>query len=174
MQVIATGTPGTGKSAVLDAVGSGIHVVAEPARPVLSELRGGGLDPSDPGVFVEALLARSISSYEAAVERGGAVLFDRGVPDCIAYAEWLGADPGPSREAADRYRYHPTVLVFRPWEEIYTTDEERTMSYEQTVAWQPYFERIYQGLGYELVEVPRGTIDDRARFIEEFVAATAG
>ena len=173
MRILVTGTPGTGKSAVLGAIAADVLVVEEAARPVLRALRADGLDPSDPEVFVPALLDHSINSYTEASTKGS-VLFDRGVPDCIAYADWLGADPEPSRRAAEQYRYHQTALLFRPWEGIYTTDGERTMSYEQTVAWAPMFERVYRELGYELVEVPRGSIEERARFVEEFVLATAG
>ena len=59
-------------------------------------------------------------------------MFDRGVPDCITYAEMMDLDPTPSLEAAEAHRYHRDVLILEPWEEIYDTDYERTMSFEQT------------------------------------------
>ena len=97
------------------------------------------------------------------------MVFDRGVPDCIAYAEWLGTDEEPSMEPAQRYRYQHEVLVMRPWEEIYTTDDERTMTFDMVVGFQEVVEDVYQRHGYTLVEVPRGPIDERAAFVEAFV-----
>ncbi len=135
---------------------------------MLVELRAKGLDPADPTIFMDALLRWSIDAYHS-IDDDEPVLFDRGIPDCIAYAEWIGADTAPSRDAAARHRYQQTVLVFRPWEAIYTTDEERTMSFEETAAWQPIFERVYRELGYDLVEVPAAPIAERARFITDVV-----
>jgi len=121
-------------------------------------------------VFVYLLVQRSIEHYEAAQQLDGLVLFDRGLPDCIAYAEWLGTDPEPSVEAAERHRYQDEVLVMRPWEDIYTTDAERTMTFEMVVGFQRVIEDVYARLGYTLVEIPRGPIDERAAFVAAFVA----
>ena len=128
---ILTGAPGTGKTALLRQVGSHIRAVDEPAREILAEQRatdGDGTPDRDPARFVELLLQRSIGKHRAAVAARGPALFDRGVPDCIAYAQLLGVDPAPSPAAAATYRYHDHVCLLEPWEEIYTTDE-RTMTY---------------------------------------------
>lgn len=64
------------------------------------------------------------------------MVFDRGVPDCVAYAALMGTDPAPSILASEVYRYHREALVFEPLEEIYAVDDERTMSFADTVAFQ--------------------------------------
>jgi predicted ATPase len=149
--------------------------VPEPAREVLAEQRatgGDGIPDRNATRFVDLLLQRSIENHRAASCREGATLFDRGVPDCVAYAEWLGADPGPSVAAARLHRYNPRVLVARPWEEIYGTDDERKMTYAATLEFHLLLERAYANAGYTLVEIPRGSIEDRTAFVVKFFGAT--
>ncbi len=57
----------------------------------------------------------------------------------------------------------------RPWEEIYTTDDERTMTFDMVMGFQEVVEDVYGRLGYTLIEVPRVPIDERAAFVEAFV-----
>jgi predicted ATPase len=82
----------------------------------------------------------------------------------------MGIDPAPSVLASQRYRYHTEVLVLQPWEEIYTVDEERTMSFADTIPFQEALTDAFERAGYTLVEVPRGSIEDRAAFVRDFVA----
>jgi predicted ATPase len=169
---VVTGAPGSGKTAVLAGLGPAVHVVPEPARVVLAELRASGdtrTHDRDWEAFVSMLLQRSIAQQEAAQATDGAVVFDRGVPDNVAYAKVLGVDPAPAREAATRYRYHREVLILPPWEDIYTTDDERTMSFADTVPFHEALVDAYEDAGYTLVEVPRGTAAERAAFVREFV-----
>ncbi|HKO21022.1 MAG TPA: AAA family ATPase [Candidatus Eisenbacteria bacterium] len=172
--IVLTGAPGTGKTAILRSLA--LAHVPEPAREVLAEQRamgGTGTAQSDPARFVELLLERSIEKHRAALERGQSVLFDRGIPDCVAYARHLGGDPEPCRKAAAIHRYHATVLVTRPWAEIYSTDDERTMSFEATLPFQRLLEDAYEEAGYELIEVPRGSIAERGAFVRRFVGTEA-
>jgi predicted ATPase len=167
---ILTGAPGTGKTAILDVLRAGYPCIAEPAREILAEQRsigGEGVPDRNASRFVDLLLQRSIEKHAEARSLGGVVLFDRGVPDCVAYAERLGANPAPSVRAASEYRYHRTVLVARPWAEIYTTDEERKMPYEATLDFQDAIESAYARAGYTLVEIPRGSIQARITFVKE-------
>ncbi len=171
---ILTGAPGTGKTAVLDGIGQGIHLVREPAREILAEQRtvgGAGTWDRDPVRFVELLLERSIEKHGAAGRRAGPVVFDRGIPDCIAYAVLFGIDLAPSLRAAEEYRYHHEVLVLAPWEEIYTTDDERTMPFADTIAFHEALVDAYSRTGYTLVEVPRATVAERAAFVRDILGA---
>jgi len=97
------------------------------------------------------------------------VLFDRGIPDCVAYARQLGGDPQPCRKAASVHRYHPTVLVTRPWADIYTTDDERRMSFEATLPFHRLMEEAYEEAGYGLIEIPRGSMAERVAFVRRFL-----
>jgi len=172
---VLTGAPGGGKTAILARVGPGIRTVAEPAREVLAEERaagGRGTPDQDPARFVELLLVRSIENYKRDGRRE-VTLYDRGIPDCVGYAVHLGADPSPSIEASARYRYHPQVLVLEPWEAIYTTDDERKMTFAQAVEFHEELLDGYRNAGYELITVPRGSVLRRVVFIREFLAGAA-
>lgn len=142
----------------------------EPARRVLADQRaidGLGIPERDAATFVELLLEVAIADHERASLGGGPTLFDRGIPDCIAYAVHLGVDPEPSVHASDRHRYHDEVLVLEPWEEIYSTDDERTMSFADTVTFHAGLEDAFDRSGYRRVTVPRGSPADRAAFVYE-------
>ncbi len=172
---VLTGAPGTGKSAILGRLAAaGKSVVSEPAREILSEQRstGGGDTPHrDPTTFLDLLLQRSIEKHQVARSSLADVIFDRGIPDCIAYAMHFGVDPVPSVIASQEHRYGGEVLLVAPWEAIYTVDEERTMSYADTLGFHDAIVRAYEATGYELVEVPRGSIEDRAAFVLAVVQA---
>lgn len=81
----------------------------------------------------------------------------------------LGTDPQPSIRATAAYRYNREVLVTRPWAEIYTTDDERKMTFRATVEFQRVLESSYEQAGYTLVEVPRGSVLDRVAFVQNFI-----
>jgi predicted ATPase len=170
---ILTGAPGSGKTAILGRLDHEFRCVDEPAREVLAEQRaigGSGTWDRDASPFVHLLLQRSIEKHATARRSGGTVVFDRGIPDCIVYAVRAGTDPTPSLEAIDAYRYQPHVLFLEPWSDIYETDEERIMSFDDTVSFSRELRDVYQGSGYTLVDVPRDSIDERAMFVRRCVA----
>jgi predicted ATPase len=80
------------------------------------------------------------------------VFFDRGVPDMLGYAALFGFDYPPGRKAATMYRYSKRVFFAPAWEQIYTTDEERTISYSVAKAFGDDLREIYKQCGYELID----------------------
>lgn len=171
---ILTGAPGSGKTAILRQLGDGVDTVAEPAREVIAEQRaigGTGTSEQDPARFLTLLLQRSIDKYRHATRSAAPlVLFDRGVPDCVAYATVSDVDPSPSVAAARRYRYHPTVMILEPWERIYATDVERTMSFAETIPFHAALVEAYERAGYGLVAVPTGSVAERIAFVRDVLA----
>ena len=97
------------------------------------------------------------------------MVFDRGIPDCIAYAVVLGVNPTQSLRASQKHRYNNQVLLLEPWEEIYVRDDERTMSFADTIPFHGALTDAYERAGYSLVPVPRGSVDNRAAFLRDFV-----
>jgi predicted ATPase len=169
---VLTGAPGSGKTAILSRLGRGFRCVEEPARDVLAEQRatgGRGTWDQDASLFVHLLLQRSIENFETARRSGTTVIFDRGIPDCVAYAVRADVDPGPSLKAAEEFRYRPRVFLCEPWSEIYVTDEERVMSFDQTVSFHEAIVAAYEGAGYVLVDVPKGSVANRAAFIRDLI-----
>ena len=170
---VLTGSPGTGKSAILNRLRGELWCVDEPAREVIAEQRasgGRGTWDQNPSLFVNLLLQRSIEKYEAARGSGEKVLFDRGIPDCVVYAVRAGVDPTRSLTAVEAFRYERQVLFLEPWSDIYTTDDERILSFDDAVSFSQALRDVYTRSGYVLVDVPHTPIDARVDFVRQFVA----
>jgi predicted ATPase len=143
-----------------------LDVVAEPARIALAE------DPSlsqDWGRFARTLLEKSISdhSHPGAAPR----IFDRGVPDCLAYARWFDLDTRPFADAAGDFRYHDEALLFPSWGEIYSTDDSRKADYGMAVEFEEVLIQTYRDCGYAVIEVPPDTIEARVSHVRRFLSA---
>ena len=64
------------------------------------------------------------------------------------------------------YRYHRRVFFAPAWEKIYTTDEERTISYLGTRAFEDELRQVYQQYEYELIDLPCVPVEERAEFMQ--------
>jgi predicted ATPase len=62
------------------------------------------------------------------------------------------------------------VLFLEPWSDIYTTDEERNMSFDDTVSFSEELRDVYERSNYALVRVPQVSIDDRVAFVRDSIA----
>lgn len=164
-RVVITGGPGAGKTTLLQELASrGYATVSESARAIISERRAAGLAPRpSPQAFAREILRRDIEKYEAASGASGWVFFDRGVPEALAMVDEV--DPMPRAELTARLQLHPMhllVFVLPPWPQIYTTDAERDHDFEHAVAVHRGLVRWYSTCGYELNEVPRLPVSQRA------------
>ncbi len=169
--IIITGAMGSGKSTVLKLLkAEGFAVVEEPAREILAEQRSiedEGVPEKNPKLFIQLLLSRAIYHYKQMQGTYDTVIFDRGIPDNIAYAQLFKLHYFPAHHAAKLYPYDTNVFIFPAWEEIYTTDDERIMSFEAAKAFGDDVQKIYKEYGYNLIEVPCISPEERARFIKE-------
>ncbi len=166
---ILSGAMGAGKSAVLSKLQDlGIPCVPEPAREILAEqrlIKGMGVPEKNADLFCMLMLSRSIHNYYENTNLEKAVVFDRGIPDMVAYARLFGLDEIPYANAVKEFRYNPTVFYLPAWEEIYTNDVERKMSFEEAKAFGATVRSVYEKLGYHILEVPRISLGERAQFI---------
>jgi len=174
MRYVITGAPGSGKTPLLaELVARGHTGVPEAARAVLAEQRatnGEGVPERVPVRFNELMLERAIRDYNA----NDNAFFDRGIVDLVAYAEIFDLDPSDARRAAEEHRYDDPVFVLPSWPEIYTTDEERKMTYEMAKLFGDRIRDIYVELGYGLVDVPRDTIAIRTDLILRAIGTASG
>jgi predicted ATPase len=167
---VVTGTWGVGKTTLLERLAGEFHIMPEPGRRAMAE---------DPTLqdnwqrFAEVLLARAVTDYANATSRPGVTLFDRGVPDCLAYARWFELDESPFRAAGHQYRYCDEVLICPPWREIYINDDLRLATYDQAVAFNEVLTATYRDLDYRLVTLPTSGVEDRAGFVRNLIAAPA-
>ena len=165
---------GAGKSTVLSKLRDlQVSCIPEPAREILAEQRsiqGSGVPEKNASLFCELMLSRSIHSYHLNHSGERAVVFDRGIPDMIAYARLFQLEETSYLNAAHVFRYNPTVLMLPAWEAIYTTDSERRMSFAEAEAFGDVVQSIYETLGYQIVEVPQISLEERVQFVLERIA----
>jgi predicted ATPase len=170
---ILTGAMGSGKSTVINELkDKALTCIKEPAREILAEQRlidGQGVPDKDPNLFCQLLLSRSIYQYKEMTANVGKILFDRGIPDCVAYANYFDLNNGPFINAANTYRYNPKVFFLPAWQEIYVNDEERKMSFDESREFGEKLKNLYQSLNYQIIEVPKCSPIDRASFIMEHI-----
>ena len=166
--IAVTGGPGAGKTTVLDALAArGYAVVEESARSIIARRRAQGLSPRpEPAAFAEETLAADLAKYERAATGSGIVFFDRSLLDALGMVAATGTLSDARRDAIlRRCPFHPSALIFPPWEEIYCTDAERDQTFEEA---ERVFESIstwYRNCGYDLIEIPPGTVEERARAV---------
>jgi predicted ATPase len=164
---VITGGLGTGKTSVLSALQRKIQTVPEPARELIAEHRAATGEPTldqRPELFVERLITRSIQNYRSASE-GEVTVFDRGLADCVAYATVYGIDTQTAMEAAAANRYDNPVFVAPPWNEIYANDDMRKATFAQSELFHSEVIAAYDRLGYELLELPKVSVIERAALI---------
>ncbi|WP_299393807.1 AAA family ATPase [Pelagibius sp.] len=165
-----TGGPGAGKTSVIEALGAAGHrCSAEAGRAIIRQqvaIDGAALPWRDRALYAEVMLSWELRAFEAQAEASGPVFFDRGLPDIVGYLrlEGLPVSAHVLKAAQDR-RYARKVFLFPPWPEIFSGDAERKQTAEVAAATCRVMAEIYSELGYELIEVPRVSVAERARFI---------
>ena len=173
---IITGGPGSGKTTLLNKLQEqGIPHVPEVAREIIREqMNSGGnaLPWGNQQAYTTLMLERSISSFQCAAQNllpssSSILLFDRGIPDTVAWCRLIGQSLPPTLDQAARdFRYNPTVFILPPWKEIYETDAERKQSWEEAVLTYEALYKAYTDYGYQLSIVPTGLVEERAAFVK--------
>lgn len=166
---ILTGAPGSGKSTLIKSLREQAYLcVDEPAREIIAEQKsidGQGLYNRDKKLFLELMLSRSIYNFRRLNSSDKPIIFDRGIPDMIGYAKLFEVDSSSSLKASKVYTYNTKVFFLPSWQEIYSNDEDRTMSFEAAMDFGMLIRNAYIDLGYKVIDVPLVGIDERARFI---------
>jgi len=71
------------------------------------------------------------------------------------------------------YQYFPKVFHLPPWKEIYTNDAERDHTFEHTEWVNSITQEWYRRLdGYQLVEAPKVSVDERCTFVLQALATS--
>ena len=174
---VITGGPGSGKTTLIEALAAaGFAHTVEAGRAVIQEQLASGGDTlpwRNPAAFAEQMLERDIRSYETAEAQPGPVIFDRGIPDVIGYLRLSGLQvPAQMMKAAETFRYHRRVFIAPPWREIYVQDAERKQDFDEARRTYDAMVRIYTELGYELVELPRVSVEERVRSVVDKIAVS--
>ena len=167
---VVTGGPGSGKTTLVDALAEhGFCTMPEAGRAIIQDqvaIGGQALPWSNQRAFAELMLSWEMRSYQAALNLGGPVIFDRGVPDVLGYLRLCNL-PVPSHihRAAQMFRYHRRVFIAPPWAEIFSLDAERKQSFEEAQATYEAMVETYSDLGYDLVPLPAASVQERVQFV---------
>lgn len=168
---IITGGPGTGKTTLIEELRRrGICCIEEGARKIIQdEMASGGdaLPWKNIKKCIELMIARSIDAYYEAVNAGeNVVIFDRGVLDYLGFAYRTQTPISHELEnTAKSLLYNKMVFIAPPWEEIYCNDAERKQTFEEALEVYDSCVKIYSENGYEVIEIPKATINERAEFL---------
>ncbi|TDD42905.1 AAA family ATPase [Saccharopolyspora elongata] len=173
--VVITGGPGAGKTTLVERLAAaGCACSPEAGRGVIADqlaTGGRGLPWADRALFAELMLQRDLRSHRQARLRRGPVIFDRGLPDIVGYLRLSGLPVPPHVDAAARrFRYRNRVLIAPFWPEIYRQDGERKQTPDEAERTYEHMVAAYTDYGYELVHLPRTTVDQRMRFVLDELA----
>jgi predicted ATPase len=167
-RVIFTGGPGAGKTTLLTALGGrGYSCVHDSARAIIQDrLRRGLSARPDPAEFATATLRMDIERYRQAPTEADLVFFDRAIPDALCMLNDLGLlSMAEAEQSVLDFPYFRHVFVAPPWEEIYTTDNERDQRFAESVRVYRCASDWYGALGFELIELPRVSVEQRCEFV---------
>lgn len=169
---VITGGPGVGKTTLLNALAAGgITVIPEVARAIIKEqlaTNGNALPWANKERYAELMLEASIRDYKRVVERQpqGTCFFDRSALDAVCYAAMIDypISLATMREVLACH-YHSKVFILPPWREIYETDSERKQTWEEAMTTYRQLKLTYERHGYEIIDVPIGSVEKRKEFI---------
>jgi len=169
-KIVLIGGPGTGKTSVLNEFTErGFHCKVEVSREVTLKAQKEGIDQlflTEPLLFSEKLLeGREKQFLEATKSDAKIVFFDRGIPDVHAYMNYFNTNyPTSFLEKSHKYKYDK-IFIFSPWEAIYTSDNERYETFQESILIDDFLQDAYKEIGYNLIKVPFGSIKERTDFV---------
>ncbi|MEE9407712.1 MAG: ATP-binding protein [Polaribacter sp.] len=169
-KIVLIGGPGTGKTSVLnELIKRNYFCKPEVSREVILKAKEKGIDQlflTEPLLFSEMLIEgreEQFTSADQSLEE--LVFFDRGIPDVHAYMNYFNTDyPSTFIEKSKFYKYD-VIFHFAPWRDIHTTDNERYETFEQSQTIDNYLLEAYTEVGYKIINVPFGSVEERTNFV---------
>lgn len=174
---VLTGGPGSGKTTLIqNLAAAGFATSVEAGRGIIRDqvaISGTALPWHDRALFAELMLAWEMRSHAIASETPGPVFFDRGVADVIGYLKLVGLPvPTHVERAAQEFRYNRKVFVLPHWPEIFAQDNERKQDEDEARRTHASMVKTYTACGYDPVEVPKVSVEQRLAFILENTSNT--
>ena len=168
-----TGAPGCGKTSILTALrDQGYAVVPEAATDVIAAEQAGGIDepwtrPEFADRIVELQRTRQLQAA------GDPQVYDRSPLCTLALARYLGQPVTPLLAAEikrlrEQQIFQRMVFFVRPIGFVEPT-EARRISYEESLMFERLHEAVYREHGFELIDVPPGSVDSRAALVAGYL-----
>lgn len=169
-KIVITGGPGTGKSSIINELKRRGHVCFEEiSRQVTLEAKQNGIEQlflTEPLLFSQRLIEGRQAQFLKAEETAANIVFlDRGVHDVLAYMDYIKDSYPTSFVEACKVCVYDYVFILKPWQSIYTIDNERYESFEQAVEIHDHLLQTYQKFHYDLLDVPFDSVKNRASHI---------
>lgn len=167
---VITGGPGVGKTTLLKELAkNGFEIVPEDAREIIKtevQNNGDGVPWKNKERYIELMFKASIASYETAKNKPNVLFFDRGMIDTLCYSKMIGLGiTSEMNHIVKAHLYNRKVFILPPWQEIYHRDNERKQTWEEATLTFAEMKVAYINFGYQLIEVPIDTLENRVLFI---------
>ena len=167
---VVTGAPSSGKTTLVEALEKmGYRVVHEVARAYIEMQMAQGkalMEIRADKKSFETWILHTKLSIEEGLPREEFIIFDRAIPDSIAYFEEAGIDPGEAIRKSPRNRYRGVFLLDRL---PYQDDHARIENYEIAERLERGLEKSYKMLGYDVVRVGVMPVADRVEFVVDHI-----
>lgn len=172
-----TGGPEVGKTTLFKELQNrGMIIIPEGARELIKgqqEIDGEALPWKNKKLYMEILFQRSVESFETTIERYSGthpVFFDRGYLDALCYASLEGIPIDPEMKTlSETLRYNTNVFILPPWQDIYRADAQRKQDWNEAVFTYNKMIQTYRGYQYDLIEVPKASVGERADLIMDHI-----
>ncbi|MGR5340853.1 AAA family ATPase [Vibrio astriarenae] len=166
--IIISGGPGAGKTTLLNALGGlGFATFPEGSRTLIeqqSQLEEGVLPWTNLPAFAKLCLGL-MSEQKRLANQHKIAFVDRAIPDIIGYLK-MGQCEVDEVYRLESAGYHSQVFVCRPEASIYVQDDVRPHSYEEALEIHELLCDVYMELGFEVINVPWGSIEERVEFVK--------
>jgi predicted ATPase len=168
-RIAITGAPATGKTTLSAALESlGYPVFHEQAREIIQQSLDEGTDIlpwKDLIAFTEVVWQLRNQQYSNAV-LGKINFYDRTNLDAYAYLI-KGETQLTKKWSEELEQTHFDAVFFLPvWPEIHSLDKQRMETLEDCIEVDGYLKQAYREKGYDLIEVPMLSVEERVAFIE--------
>ncbi|HTQ64056.1 MAG TPA: AAA family ATPase [Puia sp.] len=170
---VISGGPGAGKTSLLNFLSSkGYAYIPETAREIIKRRISEGLSPRpDPASFARQMFDKDFENYVSNSDKTSLLFFDRSFIDSAGLLQ--EADPNRYEQIKTTHltnRYNQKVFITPPWEEIFCNDAERDQSFRESIEVCDRVCKWYAAYHYELILLPKDTIENRAGFILDHVS----
>lgn len=166
---VITGGPSSGKTTTIQLLRArGYHVTHEQASDIISEELAKGRTllevRADGDWFQKEILKRQLED-EATLKVDQTVFLDRGVPDGLGYERYLKLTPNPDLLSASMHAQYRKVFLLEclPVKVDWNRHEDAQVQQEIHDA----IRTTYLELGFDLIDVPALSPEERVEFILE-------
>ena len=163
---VVTGSPSSGTTSTTKYLEKlGYYVIEEAARKIIDEeiARGKTIDEVriDEREFQRRVFKLKLKILKD-VPKDRIVFFDKGIPDCLAYYEIHGLELKEVLQHCQGKIYRKVFFLKRL---LYKKDYARVEDEKTARRIEELSKKWYMSLGYEIVLIPRASVEERANII---------